>query len=678
MNNLKRVNKILAFTLLIFSVFALASYSKSASKYYQDKDSIVFDTNLVRLYHNTGGDTVNLSILKDKSDQKKVVYLYQFPRNKEAFFEDEINNNIGEEYTIIVDSDCTITSVTSGKKSYDLPSNIKNNYTIKFNDAPQDNEKINVEYSCPVDLNTNDDVETNINIREKIEGDNSDFLYLYYNSKITKEEYRKIIDDKGIVMDYDTITIPDGTLPSEIKDSVRTWLRNYITEYRTKNKDNKDLASIIVAGGPLSSHDDTYNNPLEKYIYEKFGDFSDLNLDLLGLTVTHENGNYVLKLDDKFVGYALTDWHYSDTSKVFYFSSDITNETEITQIFNYYVEKYMPDDKDAVNEYITKIGGIYKFLNGEVKVNPMIMMYSGGRLIFLPNFLKDSSIVTWAEGQESDNNSRRTRIFTTIYSQMMDLWPDEYHSQIEDPDQYAYINRLVANTMFGYNVSNVKRETTIFNDYLVLHTETRDILINVYNSNVDGNIITYAKVDELIDSFTYDSATTISYVTSTIGSDNAQKTNALLVDEVKKYSKKLDVLNSTNYTDSITEELVSKNDFSKGIHRLDNTGSNTHFLLVTFVNTIDDYNQYVISHVPDANVSTASNEILNDQSGSNASETTTSTTKDSGTTPATTSESQTTTQPTTTTTTSGKSGNDEGDNTLTPEPDITGDGGDDN
>lgn len=676
MNNLKRVNKILAFTLLIFSIFALASYSKSASKYYQDKESIVFDTNLVSLYHNTGGDTVNFSILKDSSDRTKITYRYKFIRNKDAFFEDEINNNLGEEYTVSIDSNCVISSVTSGKTNFKLPDNIKNKYTLTFKDAPKDNEEINVEYYCPVDLSNDDPIETNVKVYEKINGDNSDFLYLFYSSKITKDEYRKLINDNGIVMDYDTITIPDYTSTSDIKKSIRTWLREYIKEYKSKNKDNKDLSSIIVDNGPLSAHDETYDNPLEKYIYEKFGDFSDLSLDLLGLTITHENDNYVFKLDDKFVGYALTDWHYSDSSKMFYFSSSIKNETEITEIFNYYVEKYMSDDKDAVYEYFTKIGGIYKFLNGEVKVNPMIMMYSGGRLIFLPNFLKDSSIVTWDPDKENDNNSRRTRIFTTIYSQMMDLWPDEYHSQTEDPDQYAYINRLVANTMFGYNVSNVKRETPIFNDYLVLHTETRDILINVYNSNVDGNIITYAKVDELIDSFTYDSATTISYVTSTIGSDNAQKTNALLVDEVKKYSKKLDVLNSTNYTDSITEELVSKNDFSKGIHRLDNTGSNTHFLLVTFVNTIDDYNQYVISHVPDANVSTASNEILNGQSGSNASETTTSTTKDSGTTTATTSESQTTTQSTTTTTIAGgKNGNDEGENNQNPEPDITGDGG---
>lgn len=673
MNNLKRVNKILIFTLLIFSIFALASYSKSASKYFQDKDSIVFDTNLVSLYHNTGGDTVSLSIIKDKSDRNKATYLYTFLRNKEAFFEDEINNNIGEEYTIIVDSDCTITSVTSGKKSYDLPSNIKNKYTLKFNDAPQDEEKINVEYSCPVDLNTIDDIETNINIREKIEGDNSDFLYLYYNSKITKEEYRKIIDDKGIVMNYDTITIPDGTLPSEIKDSVRTWLKNYIDEYRTKNKDNKDLASIIVSGGPLSSHDATYNNPLEKYIYEKFGDFSDLNLDLLGLTVTHENDNYVLKLDDKFVGYALTDWHYSDSLKVFYFSSNIKNETEINEIFNYYVEKYMATDKDAVYEYFNKIGGIYKFLNGEVKANPMIMMYSGGRLLFMPNFLKDPSIVTWAVGQENDNNSRNSMVYDTIYNQLMSLWPDEFKSKEEDEIQYLFINRLIINSRFLRNASNFKRESITFNDYLVLHLDNRDILINIYNQNVDGVVTTYAKVDELVDDFNYDSATTVTYLTSTVNKDDTT-----LVNEVRNYSQKLDYLYSTNYTGSISENLISNrtaSDYSDGVHRVDTSTYN--FLHLTFINTLDDYNLYMLGSVPDANAASDVSESSDTQEPTP--DAPTSTTQNSGTTTTSTPDTQSSTQPTTTTTTtSGKSGNDEGDNTLNPEPNITGAGGDDN
>lgn len=677
MNNLKRVNKILIFTLLIFSIFALASYSKSASKYFQDKDSIVFDTNLVSLYHNTGGDTVSLSIIKDKSDRNKATYLYTFLRNKEAFFEDEINNNIGEEYTIIVDSDCTITSVTSGKKSYDLPSNIKNKYTLKFNDAPQDEEKINVEYSCPVDLNTNDDIETNINIREKIEGDNSDFLYLYYNSKITKEEYRKIIDDKGIVMNYDTITIPGGTLPSEIKDSVRTWLKNYIDEYKTKNKDNKDLASIIVSGGPLSSHDATYNNPLEKYIYEKFGDFSDLNLDLLGLTVTHENDNYVLKLDDKFVGYALTDWHYSDASKVFYFSSSIKNETEINEIFNYYVEKYMATDKDAVYEYFNKIGGIYKFLNGEVKVSPMIMMYSGGRLLFMRNFLKDPRIIEWTETDTITD--RRDKFFTTIYNQMQVLWPDEFPLESEDKERFDYMQLLISNTVFATNAIHTKRVGIEFNDYLVLHTDFRDILINVCVENIDGALIARATVDELVDGFTYDSATTISYVTSTINNDNTLKPNILLVEEVTKYSQKLDALNNTDYTASINDTFISVTNQNSGIIRIDNNNSNIHYLLVTFVNSIDEtlYNQIKVGSVPDANVASGVAETPDTQEPTP--DAPTSTTQNSGTTTTSTPDTQSSTQPTTTTTTtSGKSGNDEGDNTLNPEPNINGAGGDDN
>lgn len=660
MNNLKRVNKILIFTLLIFSIFALASYSKSASKYFQDKDSIVFDTNLVSLYHNTGGDTVSLSIIKDKSDRNKATYLYTFLRNKEAFFEDEINNNIGEEYTIIVDSDCTITSVTSGKKSYDLPSNIKNKYTLKFNDAPQDEEKINVEYSCPVDLNTIDDIETNINIREKIEGDNSDFLYLYYNSKITKEEYRKIIDDKGIVMNYDTITIPDGTLPSEIKDSVRTWLKNYIDEYRTKNKDNKDLASIIVSGGPLSSHDATYNNPLEKYIYEKFGDFSDLNLDLLGLTVTHENDNYVLKLDDKFVGYALTDWHYSDDTRLFYFSniSTIDNDS-LEKIFEGYMNKYYTGDVNKAMEYINNNGGIAAIIKDNKRVRGLY--YLGGRLNILDSFMREKSPFNFDYSQPENSSilSSRRRELSIYFSQYYsDLIPE------------SFVNLLTNNRVIG-NTASEKRIVTSFNDYLVLNTNDNKVIINLYN---DETTI-YESATRYFDYYDFNAATTIGYFTRI---DN--KTDEELVSEVLEFSKHIDELYGTNYSDSINGTMLRRQDLINGVSLSYVRDSNNNIIetyaTIVLVNSIEDYNNYPVGHVPDANAASDVSESPDTQEPTP--DAPTSTTQNSGTTTTSTPDTQSSTQPTTTTTTSGKSGNDEGDNTLNPEPNITGAGGDDN
>lgn len=660
MNNLKRVNKILIFTLLIFSIFALASYSKSASKYFQDKDSIVFDTNLVSLYHNTGGDTVSLSIIKDKSDRNKATYLYTFLRNKEAFFEDEINNNIGEEYTIIVDSDCTITSVTSGKKSYDLPSNIKNKYTLKFNDAPQDEEKINVEYSCPVDLNTIDDIETNINIREKIEGDNSDFLYLYYNSKITKEEYRKIIDDKGIVMNYDTITIPDGTLPSEIKDSVRTWLKNYIDEYRTKNKDNKDLASIIVSGGPLSSHDATYNNPLEKYIYEKFGDFSDLNLDLLGLTVTHENDNYVLKLDDKFVGYALTDWHYSDDTRLFYFSniSTIDNDS-LEKIFEGYMNKYYTGDVNKAMEYINNNGGIAAIIKDNKRVRGLY--YLGGRLNILDSFMREKSPFNFDYSQPENSSilSSRRRELSIYFSQYYsDLIPE------------SFVNLLTNNRVIG-NTASEKRIVTSFNDYLVLNTNDNKVIINLYN---DETTI-YESATRYFDYYDFNAATTIGYFTRI---DN--KTDEELVSEVLEFSKHIDELYGTNYSDSINGTMLRRQDLINGVSLSYVRDSNNNIIetyaTIVLVNSIEDYNNYPVGHVPAANAASDVSESPDTQEPTP--DAPTSTTQNSGTTTTSTPDTQSSTQPTTTTTTSGKSGNDEGDNTLNPEPNITGAGGDDN
>ncbi len=607
MNNLKKVNKILAFTLLIFGVLVLADYSESASRYYKDKDSIVFDTNLKQLYYDTGGDRVQFNILAKNSTRENVAYQYVFVRNKSAYTQEELDANLAEEYTINVDKNCTIKSVTSGAKSFDLPADIKNTYVVKFDGAPKDNEKVNVEYYCSVNMENDNPVSTNVKIYEQILGDDSGFLYLNYSNSVTKKYYREeILKETGIKFDYDTMIVPTYTSASDIKKNVRTWLRKYIEEYRQKNKDVPELQSIITAGGPLSSHTTEYTNPLEKYIYEKFDDFTDLDLELLGLTITKDDENYTFHIDDKFVGYALTDWHYGNPAKLLYFSNYPRYDEDTTEIFNYYVDNYLSKDydKEKIDEYFLKIGGINAVISGEARINPMIMEYEGGVLMFRSKFLQPIDIVNF--NNATTDTSRGRAIVNAIYEGMKETWPEEFCDEnLGDSacaSQVTKFKNYLASTRFIRNIAPKAREDVDYRDYLVYHINDKDILISLFHEKDDNNVVTtYAIVSELPEDFKYLEATTVAYLTATVDKDNKVRPNSELVTEIKSYASKLDKVFDTDYSGSITETLVNASSWDNGIQRTADTTSG-YQITVTFINKLEaeGKNTLKVGSVPDA------------------------------------------------------------------------------
>lgn len=270
MGNLKKVNKILGITLIVFSLGVFANYSKTSSKYFVDdlddkSDNIV---NLISFKSLKYGETKGLVTYSEKLTNLEISDIEYSIK----FYRKIVNSNdedvITDNYRVVVDNGCTITEVVTPKAPTYVPNqdgSINENskgamYTISAGDGSStdnvanltyvndvksntsegssSNDLITVRYTCPLSVvkrnkvGGGEETSTEFNIYEKI-NDESEFLYLNYT--YTKDFIQKVYN---VLINGDRLEkmhIPTDDSMINFDEEFDKWVTAFGAEFSKNN-----------------------------------------------------------------------------------------------------------------------------------------------------------------------------------------------------------------------------------------------------------------------------------------------------------------------------------------------------------------------------------------------------------------------------------------------------------
>lgn len=351
MSNLRKVNRILFFTLLVFSLFTFANYSESSSKYviqYENPD-LTYNIGFKPLYDNF--------VPSVKAIGEKVEYVLEFYRTAvigdKSVKKDVLNVNLNLE-----DSDCEIVSINGfktngGKNSYKIDGQ---NAILTYKDITSNidsKSNVSIVYSCTASTvlekhNGVDSTKFAYEILEEID-DVESFKYAggtYYNKYVKPAGYI-ISDDKR------TLKITHATLIDSYADVLTDWIDQYVSkyfDYLNKSDANSNLRNYL------------------QHIFDADVDLSQIK----GISYDSVTKEYTL--DDRVMSYAYTVVN-SSNPKLLYFLS-LNNEAKfdastVEEMFDYYFLEYYSeyiDSKDEIYKYIEDNKGIYAAFTGSVKI----------------------------------------------------------------------------------------------------------------------------------------------------------------------------------------------------------------------------------------------------------------------------------------------------------------------
>lgn len=387
MNNLRKVNKILFLTLLVFSIGVLGNYSETASKYWiaDDSDNILNKTNFKGL---TQEIAPNMQIIGDKV-QVTVEFYRTAAIGDSKVVKDEIDFSL-----IGNSSSCKIIDISNsknglGKGFYKNTSNdynpkpkegnYQNNVKFTYNDVTS-NASDNTSVTLTIECNADDIVVTEGEKKDHLQieylatetistpkdvqtGDESlntevfkMFGGLYYSEdKYNKVKHYEITGDRK-----EKLILNSDELSASI---INDWMRQYV---------DKNFATI-----DTSIESDPYDC---LYNYIKYGD--SWNVDsVLGLTYDATKKEYTF--DDVIMSYAYTASVAHPDRRLYFVHFDDAKlaESKVNSLFEYYYDlyykpKYSDSDNAEILQHITNNGGISQIVINNKKVTGVPYRYN--------------------------------------------------------------------------------------------------------------------------------------------------------------------------------------------------------------------------------------------------------------------------------------------------------------
>lgn len=464
--NIKKINKVLIYTLLVFSLFTFSVYPKSHAKYFDEDEALFYALELDKLFI---GENDTISYVSG-TNYSKVKYLFTF--NSSNLLKD------GESvsYRIVVDNVCSIDSVShKGTKN-------GNEATVKL--TANTDDEIMVNYSCNVEDIIEVDsgiefVKSGFKVYETYQPDNIEYLYTKGSEKIALSVYH----DKdhyplptGIIsVDKKTLTLPKDAINKY--DTFVSWINDYGNKY-----------------------DAAYTSDLLAYVQSVYSDETAIlnkELSLRGIVVTSDaNGDYTYEFKDSVIGYARTSrslYKYS-----MYFTDKSMEADDMTEVLTYYLNTYVyPDDSETVTkvlDYINSRGGIKKLINGEIKIPGLIYGAEENVVKISENIL---SIITASESSP---------VFATHTTQVFDMF-DSIAAGLTG--NYSFITDEVIDYLNNncYDFVNVwTKIDAAFSEYFVItpvinEVKHNPILFHIYSPYVESDAAThvnYVTATELI------------------------------------------------------------------------------------------------------------------------------------------------------------------------------------
>jgi len=337
---MKKIDKIKIYTILIFCISAFSCFPKSYSKYIKEEEPVRYYVGIEKLYIGDIGYN-NLTIL-NTSTYKTANYEFKF--NRSQVMKDGDNNQ--QVYIEIKQPSCQISKIISKGSVSKNGNNATITYTSKGTDS------ITVNYSCDVSsiIDNQNKLETDIEIYEKFMPENIKYLYAKIDDPgITSVEYYKLYPKPIAKISDDAKTL---TLPVDIEDKYSEF-KKWINEYISK------MSSTY--GGDYSLEINSYVNS----IYNE-SNILDLSKNLKGLTVTYDSTNkvYIYKIDDNFLGYAMTyqtNQISSGLTKVVFSNNNLSDE-EANEILKYYFTTYSEYNADEINQIMLYVSN-YESIN---------------------------------------------------------------------------------------------------------------------------------------------------------------------------------------------------------------------------------------------------------------------------------------------------------------------------
>ena len=86
MSNLRKINKILGITLIVFSLGVFANYSKTSSKYFVDDTDLKTD-NIVNLLNRlfSNKNTIMIPLINSPDTKEQILAIPRYPCNVEPY-----------------------------------------------------------------------------------------------------------------------------------------------------------------------------------------------------------------------------------------------------------------------------------------------------------------------------------------------------------------------------------------------------------------------------------------------------------------------------------------------------------------------------------------------------------------------------------------------------------------
>lgn len=360
MNSLKKINRILFITLIIFSACVFGSYSKTSSKYVIDKnDNIINKTNFKILTRDVP--------VSSKFVGETAVFDFNFYRTAAANDATVKSDTIELNFENASLNKCKIKTdgitgfqTNSGKNSYTITSKgVKFVYGDVTSNTTVD-KSVKVTYVCEIDdsiLTSDDYVQTNFIVTEKVKlKDNTEeeTFELFRKTVKTSEKYVKPDPEDPVYLDnYKKIKFINKAMTSTI---LSEWIDNYVSKYYITEFQESYLPS--------------FNELLNSYL--EYG--KDLNLkSIKGLT--YDVTNKIYTFDDNIINYANTS-HSTASPKRLYFkmpAGHTFTKNEIDTMFKYYYDTYyssnpqMNEDKE-IYDYIIAKGGVSSIILENKKI----------------------------------------------------------------------------------------------------------------------------------------------------------------------------------------------------------------------------------------------------------------------------------------------------------------------
>lgn len=513
MSNLRKINKILGITLIVFSLGVFANYSKTSSKYFVDDTDLKTDNivNLINFKSLKYGETKGIISASEKLTDLVITdidYTLQFYRKVVSDKDTDVKTDL---YKVVVDAGCTITDVktpnapkytpnadgslnesskgamwTLAKEDNSQTDNIAN--LLYVNDTKSNTSKgtaasnmITVNYTCPLDVvlrkkaTGGEEISTEFGIYEKI-NEESEFVYLEYNDvrDFVQKVYNVLIN--GDRKEKMHIPVNDSLL--NIDEEFDKWVDVFASKFAETNIKYQNMKTILT--------DYINKNDIKNKTNQGLG----LNFGNSDAGASYKSMYSFDTIASQAVSYNVNvaSTNKPDLPSLYFIDPMSTSEADalFERYLKTYYPKYTASERTTILQYVKDSGGISSVLGDSTKNIPGIGHISVGPIDYInvdPSILRiieNRSRVIVAKGQD--------RILNSFTDNLKVL--NETYNWISSSDW------LMTQIIIGSSKNieeSLNTTNTNMNDYYFLKSGNAIIAIRIYN-NADDLDNTYAEI----------------------------------------------------------------------------------------------------------------------------------------------------------------------------------------